>query len=165
MRDREGPPGGSFYPAYLCTETILGRPGFVLVSVMGYEGAGEVQTPVPGAPTYRGGGQCLAEAIAAGPRTSTLLPSALAQPTAPVKASWVLPAAADRAKDLGLINIAYSLLLGVASLVAGVVLGLTNSYRAHFALAGLVTVIARITVTRVRSVSWPPIPNRYEAAY
>jgi len=65
----------------------------------------------------------------------------------------VLPAAADRAKDLGLINIAYSLPLVVAPLVAGVVLGLMNSYRALFALAGLVTVIAGITVTRVRSVS------------
>jgi len=64
----------------------------------------------------------------------------------------VLPAAADRAKDLGLINIAYSLPLVVAPLVAGVVLGLMNSYRALFALAGLVTVIAGITVTRVRSV-------------
>ena len=64
----------------------------------------------------------------------------------------MLPAAADRAKDLGLINIAYSLPLVVAPLVAGVVLGLMNSYRALFALAGLVTVIAGITVTRVRSV-------------
>jgi hypothetical protein len=45
------------------------------------------------------------------------------------------------------------LLPGVASLVAGVVLGLMNSYRALFALVGLVTVIARITVTQVRSVS------------
>jgi hypothetical protein len=80
------------------------------MGVTGYEGAGEVQAPVP-------------------------------------------RAAADRAKDPGLINIAYSLLRGVASLAAGVVLGLMNSYRAHVALVGLVTVIARITVTRVRSVS------------
>jgi len=107
----------------------------------------------------------LDEAIAAGPRTSISLPSALAEPTAPVKASWALTAAADRAKDLGLINIAYSLLVVVASLVAGVVLGLMNSHRALVALVGLVTVIAGITVTRVRSVPWPPIPNRYEAAY
>jgi hypothetical protein len=64
----------------------------------------------------------------------------------------VLPAAADRAKDPGLINIAYSLPLVVAPLVAGVVLGLMNSFRALFALAGLATVIAGITVTRVRSV-------------
>jgi len=71
---------------------------------------------------------------------------------APALLTQVLPAAADRAKDLGLINIAYSLPLVVAPLVAGVVLGLMNSYRALFALAGLVTVIAGITVTRVRSV-------------
>ena len=71
---------------------------------------------------------------------------------APALLTQVLPAAADRAKDLGLINIAYSLPLVVAPLVAGVVLGLMNSYSALFALAGLVTVIAGVTVTRVRSV-------------
>jgi len=71
---------------------------------------------------------------------------------APALLTQVLPAAADRAKDLGLINIAYSLPLVVAPLVAGVVLGLMNSYPALFALAGLVTVIAAVTVTRVRSV-------------
>jgi MFS family permease len=72
---------------------------------------------------------------------------------APALLTQVLPAAADRAKDLGVINIAYSLPLVVAPLVAGVVLGLMNSYPALFALAGLVTVIAAVTVTRVRSVS------------
>ena len=71
---------------------------------------------------------------------------------APALLTQVLPAAADRAKDLGLINIAYSLPLVVAPLIAGVVLGLANSYTALFALAGLVTVIAAVTVTRVRSV-------------
>jgi MFS family permease len=72
---------------------------------------------------------------------------------APALLTQVLPAAADRAKDLGLINIAYSLPLVVAPLVAGVVLGLMNSYPALFALAGLVTIIAAATVSRVRSVS------------
>ena len=71
---------------------------------------------------------------------------------APALLTQVLPAASDRAKDLGLINIAYSLPLVVAPLVAGVVLGLMNSYAALFALAALVTVIAAVTVTRVRSV-------------
>jgi MFS family permease len=71
---------------------------------------------------------------------------------APALLTQVLPAAADWAKDLGLINTAYSLPLVVAPLVAGVVLGLMNSYPALFALAGLVTVIAAGTVTRVRSV-------------
>ena len=71
---------------------------------------------------------------------------------APALLTQVLPAAADRAKDLGIINIAYSLPLVVAPLVAGVVLGLMNSYPALFALAALVTVIAGVTVSRVRSV-------------
>ena len=71
---------------------------------------------------------------------------------APALLTQVLPAASDRAKDLGLINIAYSLPLVVAPLVAGVVLGLMNSYPALFALASLVTVSAAVTVTRVRSV-------------
>ena len=71
---------------------------------------------------------------------------------APALLTQVLPAAADRAKDLGIINIAYSLPLVVAPLVAGVVLGLMNSYPALFALAGVVTVIAGLTVSQVRSV-------------
>jgi MFS family permease len=71
---------------------------------------------------------------------------------APALLTQVLPAASDRAKDLGLINIGYSLPLVVAPLIAGVVLGLMNSYPALFALAALVTVAAAVTVTRVRSV-------------
>ncbi len=72
---------------------------------------------------------------------------------APALLTQVLPAAEDRAKDMGVINMAYSLPLVVAPLLAGVVLGLMNSYPALFALAGLVTVIAAVTVTRVRSVA------------
>jgi MFS family permease len=71
---------------------------------------------------------------------------------APALLTQVLPAAADRAKDLGLINTAYNLALVVAPLVAGVVLGLMNSYPALFALAGVVTIMAGWTVGRVRSV-------------
>jgi hypothetical protein len=41
----------------------------------------------------------------------------------------------------------------VAPLIAGVVLGLMNSYSALFALAGVVTVMAGWTVSRVRSVT------------
>ena len=48
----------------------------------------------------------------------------------------MLPAAVDRGKDVGLINMAYNLPLVVAPLAAGVVLGLMNSYPALFALAG-----------------------------
>ena len=72
---------------------------------------------------------------------------------APALLTEVLPAAADRAKDLGLINIAYSLPLVVGPLIAGVVLGLMNSYQALFAVAGVVTVLAAATVSRVRSVA------------
>jgi MFS family permease len=72
---------------------------------------------------------------------------------APALLTQVLPAAEDRAKDMGVINMAYSLPLVVAPLLAGVVLGLMNSYPALFALAGLVTVMAAVTVTRVRSVA------------
>jgi MFS family permease len=71
---------------------------------------------------------------------------------APALLTEVFPAAADRAKDLGLINAAYNLPLVVGPLVAGVVLGLVNSYPALFAVAGVVTVLAAATVTRVRSV-------------
>jgi len=71
---------------------------------------------------------------------------------APALLTQVLPAAVDRAKDLGVINTAYNLPLVMAPLVAGVVLGLMNSYPALFALAGVVTVMAGWTVGRVRSV-------------
>lgn len=71
---------------------------------------------------------------------------------APALLTQVLPAAIDRGKDMGLINMAYSLPLVVAPLLAGVVLGLMNSYPALFALAAMVTVVAAVTVTRVRSV-------------
>jgi MFS family permease len=71
---------------------------------------------------------------------------------APALLTGVLPAASDRAKDLGLINVAYSLPLVVGPLIAGVVLGLLNSYPALFAVSGVVTLAAGWTVTRVRSV-------------
>jgi MFS family permease len=72
---------------------------------------------------------------------------------APALLTQVLPTAVDRAKDLGLINIAYNLPLVVAPLAAGVVLGLMNSYPALFALAGVATVAAGWTIGRVRSVT------------
>jgi hypothetical protein len=75
--------------------------------------------------------------------------SAVMAIAAPARLTEVLPAA-DRAKDLGLINIAYNLPLVVGSLLAGVVLGLMNSYLALLAVAGVVTLTAVATVTRVR---------------
>jgi MFS family permease len=72
---------------------------------------------------------------------------------APALLTQVLPAAVNRGKDVGLINMAYNLPLVVAPLAAGVVLGLMNSYPALFALAGLVTIAAAWTITHVRSVT------------
>jgi MFS family permease len=72
---------------------------------------------------------------------------------APALLTQVLPAAVDRGKDVGLLNMAYNAPLVVAPLAAGVVLGLMNSYPALFALAGVATIAAAVTVSRVRSVS------------
>jgi MFS family permease len=72
---------------------------------------------------------------------------------APALLTQVLPAAVDRGKDVGIINMAYNAPLVVAPLAAGVVLGLMNSYPALFALAAIVTVLAGWTITRVRSVA------------
>ena len=71
---------------------------------------------------------------------------------APAVLTAVLPAASDRAKDLGMINIAYSLPLVIAPIIAGAVLGLMHNYPALFALAGLASIAAGATITRVRSV-------------
>jgi sugar phosphate permease len=71
---------------------------------------------------------------------------------APALLTQVHPAAVDRGKDVGLINIAYNLPLMVAPVAAGVVLGLLNSYPALFAPAGVATIAAAWTVSRVRSV-------------
>jgi MFS family permease len=72
---------------------------------------------------------------------------------APAVLTAVLPAAADRAKDLGVLNIGYSLPLVIAPVIAGVVLGLMHSYPALFALAGLASAAAGVTITKVRAVS------------
>ncbi len=71
---------------------------------------------------------------------------------APAVLTAVLPAASDRAKDLGVINVAYSLPLVVAPIIAGAVLGLMHSYPSLFALAGLASIAAGAAITRVRSV-------------
>lgn len=72
---------------------------------------------------------------------------------APAVLTSVLPAATDRAKDLGILNIGYSLPLVVAPIIAGIVLGLAHSYQALFALAGLASLAAGISITKVRSIS------------
>jgi MFS family permease len=64
----------------------------------------------------------------------------------------VLPAAVDRAKDIGVINVANSLPQVVGPAVAGVVLALTHSYPLLFALSAVATLGGAVTVLRIRSV-------------
>jgi MFS family permease len=71
---------------------------------------------------------------------------------APAVLTQVLPTASDRAKDLGVINVANSLPLVVAPLIAGVVLGTAHSYPVLFALSGLVTLGGGAAVIRIRCV-------------
>ena len=65
----------------------------------------------------------------------------------------VLPTAADRAKDLGVINVANSLPQVVGPAVAGVVLAATHSYPILFALSAIATLGGAVTVMRIRSVA------------
>ncbi|AHH93412.1 MFS transporter [Kutzneria albida] len=65
----------------------------------------------------------------------------------------VLPAASNRAKDLGVINVANSLPLVIAPVVAGLVLGTTGGYPALFALSAVATLVGGFMVTRIRAVT------------
>ncbi|HEX5406343.1 MAG TPA: MFS transporter [Pseudonocardiaceae bacterium] len=65
----------------------------------------------------------------------------------------VLPAAADRAKDLGVINVANSLPQVVGPAVAGLVLAATHSYPILFALSAIATLGGAVTVMRIKSVA------------
>jgi MFS family permease len=64
----------------------------------------------------------------------------------------VLPAAEDRAKDLGVVNIANSLPLVIAPLASAVILAQLGGYRGLFAASAVATVVAGALITRVRSV-------------
>ncbi|GHF58406.1 MFS family permease [Amycolatopsis bartoniae] len=64
----------------------------------------------------------------------------------------VLPAAQDRAKDLGVINIANLLPQVIAPLLATVILSNLGGYPALFAAAGVATLAAGAAVARVKSV-------------
>ncbi len=72
---------------------------------------------------------------------------------APAVLTQVLPAASDRAKDLGVINVANALPLVVAPMIAGVVLYALHSYPALFALSAVATVGGGLAVLRIRSVA------------
>jgi MFS family permease len=71
---------------------------------------------------------------------------------APAVLTQVLPAASNRAKDLGVINVATALPLVVAPLIAGIVLYTLHSYPALFALAAVSTVAGGLAVLRVRVI-------------
>lgn len=65
----------------------------------------------------------------------------------------VLPAASDRAKDLGVLNIANSLPQVIAPLLTTFVLASLGGYRGLFAVSAVATLCAAAFVTRVRSVA------------
>ncbi|MER7858350.1 MFS transporter [Amycolatopsis japonica] len=65
----------------------------------------------------------------------------------------VLPTAQDRAKDLGVINIANSLPQVVAPMLTAPILAYLGGYPSLFAASALSTVIAAVLVTRVKGVS------------
>jgi len=65
----------------------------------------------------------------------------------------VLPAASNRAKDLGVINVANSLPQVIAPVVAGLALQLAGGYAALFVLSAIATAAGGFMVTRIRAVS------------
>ncbi len=65
----------------------------------------------------------------------------------------VLPAADDRAKDLGVINIANALPQVLAPGVAAVVLSLDLGYSGLYLIAAFVSVLGSVLVTRIRSLA------------
>ncbi|MGW7685687.1 MFS transporter [Kribbella sp. NPDC054772] len=65
----------------------------------------------------------------------------------------VLPNARDRAKDLGVINIANSLPQVLAPVIAAPIVKHLGGYPVLYLLASVVTVLAGVLVTRIRSVS------------
>jgi MFS family permease len=65
----------------------------------------------------------------------------------------VLPSADDRAKDLGVINIANALPQVLAPVVAAGILGLGAGYGTLYVVAALATVLGSVLVTRIRSLA------------
>ncbi|MGZ3141525.1 MFS transporter [Lentzea chajnantorensis] len=64
----------------------------------------------------------------------------------------VLPAASDRAKDLGVLNVANALPQVIAPLLTAVILANLGGYRGLFAASALATAVAGVLMSRVRSV-------------
>jgi MFS family permease len=67
-------------------------------------------------------------------------------------ASQVLPVAADRGKDIGIINTAIFLPMLVSPLLAGVVLGTSNSYLLLFIILAVAAVGAAALILPIKSV-------------
>jgi predicted MFS family arabinose efflux permease len=65
----------------------------------------------------------------------------------------VLPAAADRAKDLGVINIAPSLSQALGPVLAAPVVAFLGGYSTLFALTAVVTLAGAVAVLKIRSVA------------
>jgi MFS family permease len=64
----------------------------------------------------------------------------------------VLPAASDRAKDLGVLNVANALPQVIAPLLTALILANLGGYRGLFAASALATALAGVLLSRVRSV-------------
>ncbi|HEX7302007.1 MFS transporter [Lentzea sp.] len=64
----------------------------------------------------------------------------------------VLPAASDRAKDLGVLNVANALPQVIAPLLTALILANLGGYRGLFATSALATALAAVLMSRVRSV-------------
>lgn len=64
----------------------------------------------------------------------------------------VLPAASNRAKDIGVINVANSLPQVITPVVAGLILTVTGGYPALFALSAIATIAGGVMVSRIKSV-------------
>ncbi len=64
----------------------------------------------------------------------------------------VLPAASDRAKDLGVLNVANALPQVIAPLLTALILANLGGYRGLFAVSALATTLAALLMSRVRSV-------------
>ncbi|MFD4672847.1 MFS transporter [Lentzea sp. NPDC058450] len=64
----------------------------------------------------------------------------------------VLPAASDRAKDLGVLNVANALPQVIAPLLTAMILANLGGYRGLFAVSAAATTLAAVLMSRVRSV-------------
>jgi len=67
-------------------------------------------------------------------------------------ASQVLPAAADRGKDMGIINAAVFVPMILSPVIAGITLSVLHSYLALFAFLGVTSLLAAVLIVPIKSV-------------